>query len=57
MDTITRRLVGKGIAHDSALKHVTGRATYIDDMPELPGTLHAALILSPLPMASSNQSI
>ena len=33
--------------HDSALKHVTGQALYIDDMPEPPGTLHAALVLSP----------
>jgi xanthine dehydrogenase large subunit len=48
MSTLARRLVGKGLAHDSAMKHVTGSATYIDDMPELPGTLHAALILSPV---------
>ncbi|MBV8393560.1 MAG: hypothetical protein JOY81_10305, partial [Alphaproteobacteria bacterium] len=34
--------------HDSALKHVTGRALYIDDMAEPPGTLHAALVLSPI---------
>jgi len=34
--------------HDSALKHVTGQALYIDDMPEPAGTLHAALVLSPL---------
>jgi xanthine dehydrogenase large subunit len=33
--------------HDSALKHVRGQAVYIDDMPEPPGTLHAALVLSP----------
>ena len=33
--------------HDSALKHTRGQALYIDDMPEPPGTLHAALILSP----------
>ena len=32
--------------HDSALKHGTGQALYIDDMPEPPGTLHAALVLS-----------
>ncbi|MGL4488655.1 MAG: xanthine dehydrogenase molybdopterin binding subunit [Rhizobiaceae bacterium] len=48
MTTLERRLVGKGLAHDSAMKHVTGVAAYIDDMPELPGTLHAALILSPV---------
>ncbi len=34
--------------HDSALKHVTGQALYIDDMPEPAGTLHGALILSPI---------
>lgn len=34
--------------HDSALKHVTGQALYIDDMPEPPGTLHVALVLSPV---------
>jgi xanthine dehydrogenase large subunit len=27
--------------HDSAIKHVTGRADYTDDMPEPAGTLHA----------------
>ena len=48
MTVVERRIVGKGLAHDSALKHVTGQAAYIDDMPELPGTLHAALILSPV---------
>jgi xanthine dehydrogenase large subunit len=34
--------------HDSALKHATGEALYIDDMPEPAGTLHAALVLSPV---------
>lgn len=34
--------------HDSALKHVTGQAIYIDDMAEPAGTLHAALVLSPI---------
>ena len=32
--------------HDSALKHVTGQALYIDDIAEPPGTLHGALVLS-----------
>ncbi len=36
------------VRHDSALKHTTGQALYIDDMPEPPGTLHAALVLSPV---------
>ena len=32
--------------HESAVAQVAGGATYIDDMPELRGTLHAAPILS-----------
>lgn len=31
------------LRHDSAHKHVTGTAEYIDDIPEPAGTLHAAL--------------
>ena len=38
----------KAMRHDSALKHTTGQAVYIDDMPEPAGTLHGALVLSPL---------
>jgi xanthine dehydrogenase large subunit len=34
------------LRHDSAHKHVTGRAIYIDDMPEPAGLLHAYLGLS-----------
>ncbi|MEP9355877.1 xanthine dehydrogenase molybdopterin binding subunit [Xanthobacter sp. KR7-65] len=37
--------------HDSATAHVSGRAIYLDDMPEPPGLLHAALVLSPHPHA------
>ncbi|VAW01633.1 Xanthine dehydrogenase, molybdenum binding subunit [hydrothermal vent metagenome] len=33
---------GQPLAHESALAHVTGQARYIDDLPELPGTLHLA---------------
>ena len=40
--------VGSAPAHESAALHVTGTATYVDDLPELAGTLHAALGLSPL---------
>src|SRR3954467_9402897 len=40
--------VGVSRAHESAHLHVAGEATYIDDMPELAGTLHAALGLSPV---------
>ncbi|MEL7273072.1 MAG: xanthine dehydrogenase molybdopterin binding subunit [Pseudomonadota bacterium] len=43
---IERNVVGKGYAHDSARRHVRGEAIYIDDMPDLPGTLHIAPILS-----------
>lgn len=32
--------------HESAHKHVTGTAAYIDDLPEAPGLLHVALGLS-----------
>jgi len=46
--TIQRTVVGRGIAHDSAAKQVAGEASYIDDMAELPGTLHAALVISPI---------
>lgn len=35
------------VRHDSARGHVTGSARYIDDMPELPGTLEVVLVTSP----------
>ncbi|WP_432241063.1 xanthine dehydrogenase molybdopterin binding subunit [Herbaspirillum robiniae] len=38
--------VGKPHPHESAVLHVTGEATYTDDIVELQGTLHAALGLS-----------
>ena len=38
---------GAAIAHDSATKHVSGAARYIDDLPEPPGLLHAFIHLSP----------
>ncbi len=40
--------VGISRPHESAHLHVAGAAPYIDDLPELAGTLHAALGLSPL---------
>ncbi|MEO5770528.1 MAG: xanthine dehydrogenase molybdopterin binding subunit, partial [Burkholderiaceae bacterium] len=40
--------IGVDRAHESAHLHVTGEATYIDDIVELTGTLHAALGLSPV---------
>ncbi|HUC62721.1 MAG TPA: xanthine dehydrogenase molybdopterin binding subunit [Alphaproteobacteria bacterium] len=35
-----KRNVHRGIAHESARKHVSGEAVYADDIVELPGTLH-----------------
>ncbi len=37
---------GAPIAHDSAVAQISGSATYVDDIPEVRGTLHAAPILS-----------
>ncbi len=34
--------VHEALAHDSAHKHVTGEAIYVDNIPEPPGLLHAA---------------
>src|SRR5262245_18832985 len=39
-------VVHRAIAHDSAAKHVSGEALYVDDVPEPPGTLYAAFGLS-----------
>jgi len=39
---------GQPLAHESAQAQLLGLAPYVDDMPELQGTLHAAPILSPL---------
>ncbi|KAJ2007210.1 hypothetical protein H4R26_000926, partial [Coemansia thaxteri] len=41
-----RVVVGKGVAHLAALKHATGEARYLDDMPALAGELHIGLVLS-----------
>jgi len=38
--------VGKSHPHESAVLHVLGEARYTDDIPEVQGTLHAALGLS-----------
>ncbi len=38
--------VGVALPHDSAARHVRGRAIYIDDIPEPPGTLQIYLALS-----------
>ena len=39
-------LVGRPVAHVSALKQVTGEAQYLDDIPALVGELHAGFVLS-----------
>ena len=48
MDGLPARngVTGASLAHDSALSHCTGEARFADDLPELPGLLHAALVLS-----------
>ncbi len=38
--------VHSAVAHDSAIEHVTGRALYVDDLPEPEGCLHLALGLA-----------
>jgi xanthine dehydrogenase large subunit len=51
--SLTAKAIVGGVAtdtrHDSAHKHVTGQAVYIDDMPEPAGLLHAYLGLSTVP--------
>ena len=41
-----RGAVHTNTRHDSAHNHVTGQSVFIDDMPLLAGTLHAALVKS-----------
>lgn len=40
--------LGAELPHESALLHVTGQATFTDDIPELRDTLYAALVTSPV---------
>jgi len=40
------RAAGMSLPHESAALHVSGEATYTDDIPELFGTLHAAIGMS-----------
>ncbi|MEY4417099.1 MAG: hypothetical protein RIQ53_4392, partial [Pseudomonadota bacterium] len=46
--TAATPVIGRPLPHESAALHVAGRAPYIDDLPELAGTLHGALLLSPI---------
>jgi xanthine dehydrogenase large subunit len=39
-------VIHEALPHDSAALHVSGEARYVDDLPEPPGTLHAALGVS-----------
>ncbi|KAJ1949796.1 hypothetical protein FBU59_000985 [Linderina macrospora] len=41
-----KAIIGKGEPHLSALKHTTGEAVYVDDMPPVHGELFVALVLS-----------
>ena len=43
-----RTPLGQALAHESAMLHVQGAAPYTDDLPERAGTLHMALVLSPV---------
>ena len=45
--TRIRGAVHTAVRHDSAVAHVTGAARYLDDVPTVPETLEAALVLSP----------
>jgi xanthine dehydrogenase large subunit len=42
------RAAGQSLFHESARAQVAGAATYLDDMPEVQGTLHAAPVCSPV---------
>jgi xanthine dehydrogenase molybdopterin-binding subunit B len=47
----SKEVIGRSLIHRSAYLQTTGEAKFIDDMPSLPGTLHAALVLSTEPHA------
>ena len=40
--------MSKATHHESATTQIEGTARYVDDIPEVAGTLHAAPILSPV---------
>ncbi len=46
MVTKFRGGVGSAIAHDSAHKHVSGEAIYLDDIPNPAGLLHGQIVMS-----------
>lgn len=45
---VTQSVVGTPEPHDSAVKHVTGEAVYVDDIREPHGTLHIAPGFAPI---------
>ena len=45
-DERVKGFVGAALPHDSGHLHVSGRALYVDDIPEVRGTLHAAIGMS-----------
>jgi xanthine dehydrogenase large subunit len=47
MSDLIKGGVRQAIPHESAHLHVTGEAEYVDDIPELPGTLTAYILKSP----------
>lgn len=40
---VSKGQTGQSMKHESAEKHVTGKAVYVDDMPEYPNQLHIAV--------------
>ena len=48
VDNTPERAAGVSRFHESARAQVAGAATYIDDIPEVRGTLHAAPVCSPV---------
>jgi xanthine dehydrogenase large subunit len=43
MSKIKKKLINEKRPHESSIKHVSGSAYYVDDIPELPGTLYGAI--------------
>lgn len=46
MKTLIKGGVRQPLPHESAHLHVTGEAEYVDDIPELPGTITAYILKS-----------
>jgi xanthine dehydrogenase large subunit len=48
LSAVSAPALGAELPHESARLHVTGEAAFTDDIPELRGTLYAAIIKSPV---------